>query len=635
MCGITGFFRTSNDGPEVTTRDLMRMNETLRHRGPDDEGWFIDGRVGLAHRRLSILDLSPRGHQPMTDREKRLWIVFNGEIYNFRELRKELGEFEFTSSSDTEVILCAYRKWGVGCLSRFTGMFAFALWDSDRQTLMLARDRLGKKPLYYYHHRGHFAFASELKALIEYPRFEKELDFQSLYEYLVFQYVPDPRTIYRHTFKLLPGHYMMVQEGTLEEKCYWSIVESEKLNADEGALRSELEALLLDSIRLRLVSDVPVGAFLSGGIDSSLIVALLQAHLETPVKTFTIGFRESSYDEAPFARRVAEYLGTEHQELYVTPEETYSVVPELPRHYDEPFSDSSAIPTYLVSRMARTQVKVCLSGDGGDELFCGYNRYAAMERVKFIRSIPLSREIASLMGGVPGFFWEMAGRAAKRLLFGDMKVKVTARRIREAAKAAQKDSIDFYLGLVRIWSEEEAERLLGRGKFSLDRTAFFELNKRLTQVGEPERFSLIDIATYLLGDILTKVDRASMAHSLEVRVPLLDHRVVEFSRALPYSYKCRGKESKYLIKKLLYSKVPADYFLRPKQGFGIPISSWLAGELKYLVDEYLEPQRLRREGILDEPLVTAMVRSHMDGTEDNGYRLYNLLMFQMWKELYL
>lgn len=632
MCGITGFYRLREDLPPVSLDSLRKMNGALDHRGPDDEGYHYTGQVGLGHRRLSILDLSPRARQPMTDGEGRFFITYNGEIYNFREIRRELDKYEFRTTSDTEVILYAYREWGEECLSRFVGMFSFAIWDEDSKSLFLARDRLGIKPLYYYFDGGHFVFASELKSIFRYPFFKRELDLQSLYEYFVFQYVPEPRTIFKNTHKLLPGNHLTVRKGNLEQRCYWDIPEGERGETGEREALEHFEALLSESIRLRQVSDVPIGAFLSGGIDSSTVVAILQAQNSSPVMTFSIGFREASYDEAPYARQVAEYLGTEHNELYVTPKEAFDVVPLLPRVYDEPFSDSSAIPTFLVSKMAREKVKVCLSGDGGDELFCGYNRYAVANQMKVIRSIPLHREILSVLAKMPRGFLEVWGRVAKRLLFSDLKVAVTAEKIKKVAEASKSESVDFYLGLVKIFSEEEARGFLGKRDLSLSETQFHSLNRALQRVAEPERFSFLDMKTYLPGDILTKVDRASMAHGLEVRVPFLDHRMVEWAVRLPYSLKCRGKEAKYLLKKLLSSKIPGELFRRPKQGFGIPISSWLRNELKYLIDAYLDRERIVREGLLDADLIEKLVRSHMEGQEDHGYRLYNVLMFQMWKE---
>ncbi|MDQ7824295.1 MAG: asparagine synthase (glutamine-hydrolyzing) [Candidatus Eremiobacteraeota bacterium] len=637
MCGITGFYYYGENQELASREDLAAMNDTLAHRGPDEEGLFYREALGLAHRRLSIIDLSPTGRQPMECPGDQLVLILNGEIYNFMELRCELEALghSFRGTSDTEVVLASYREWGRECLSRFIGMFSFALWDGKAEALFLARDRLGVKPLYYYHHRGHFVFASELKALLRYPFFRRELDMESLYEYLVFQYVPDPRTIYRHTRKLSPGSFLVLRRGEIEIRPYWDLSPRHEGSVDEDELQERFNALLDDSVRLRQISDVPVGAFLSGGIDSSTVVAFMQAQNSMAVKTFSIGFKESLYDEAPYAREVARCLGTDHQELYVTPRETYEVIPALARYYDEPFSDSSAIPTYLVSKMASEEVKVCLSGDGGDELMGGYNRYELMRRWKMVESMPLAKEAASLVAELPDSVLALLGRALKGLFFGRLKVRTDPDRIRELARTLGRSALDVYLGLVRIWGPEEARRLLFNGVFDLRGTMFYRYGQMWQHEGDPARCALVDLKTYLVGDILTKVDRASMAWGLEVRVPFLDHRIVEFAVSVPFSLKQKGSESKYLLKKLLYERISPELFKRPKQGFGIPISQWLRGELKFLVDEYLDAARLKREGLLDGSLVTPMVRAHEEGTADFGYRLYNLLMFQMWREKYL
>ena len=639
MCGIAGFFYLTDRGEPLSKDILIQMGESLRHRGPDDGGCYYEGFLGLTHRRLSIIDLSSAARQPMSDEEGRFTITFNGEVYNYESLRDELEAKgrRFCSASDTEVVLKAYMEWGPSALSHFIGMFAFAIWDSREKELFVARDRLGIKPLFYYSDGTRFAFASELKALLLLPFFSRALDMQALYQYLVFQYVPGPRTIYGCASKLRPGHYMLVREQGVETRCYWDIADPERVEKearDERYCLERLRELLKDSIRLRQISDVPLGAFLSGGIDSSTVVALMQEESTIPVRTFSIGFDEASYNEAPYACKVAKYLGTEHHELYVTSREAFDLIPELTRYYDEPFSDSSAIPTFLVSSMARAHVTVCLSGDGGDELFCGYNRYAVMKRLRFIRSLPLCRDMLAHVERFPSWLLEGVGKAAKFLLFKDMKAGVTAQKIAAYSRVLRGDSLDTYRGLVQIFDPEAAAGLLGEGSFGLAQTDFYRAGKALAGVSEPERFSLVDIKTYLEGDILTKVDRASMAVGLEARVPLLDHRVVEFARTLPFAFKMRGRNSKYVLKKLLHSLVPEEFFRRPKQGFGIPVSQWLRGGLSHLVDEYLDSARIGKEGIFDGKQVSSYVEAHREGKEDHGYRLYNLLMFQMWYERY-
>lgn len=633
MCGIAGFYNTNNLMTDATENDLKKMIRTLAHRGPDDEGYYFSGSLGLAQRRLSIIDLSQKAHQPMHDDINRLWIAFNGEIYNFQNIKEELlkKKYEFQSTSDTEVILYAYREWGEECLKKFIGMFAFALWDEFERKLFIARDRLGIKPLYYYYKNGAFVFASELKAILKHPHFEKTIDFSGLYQYLIFQYVPEPKTIYNNTFKLSPGSYMIIRDGEMKIKSYWDIEKSGQ--KDEYSANNEylerFESLLKDSIKLRQISDVPIGAFLSGGIDSSTVVALLQEQNNKPVRTFSIGFNEQLFDEAPFARKVADFLNTDHTEMYVTPKEAMDVVALLPVFYDEPFSDSSAIPTYLVSKIAREHVKVCISGDGGDELFSGYNRYTIMNMMK---TIPLRKELAALAGIMPEFIWKILAKIGKSALPMN---NITPERLKEVINVLKKESIEIYLNFVKIWGEEEAGRLLSTTMHNLDETRFYKLFSELGKISEPEKFTLIDIKTYLTDDILTKVDRASMAHGLEVRVPFLDHRVVEFSGRLPFQLKLKGRETKHLLKKLLFSKIPSSIFARPKQGFSIPVSTWLKNELKYLVDEYLNPSRIRKEGIFNENFVLEMTDNLFKGHYDNGYRLYNLLMFQMWFEKYM
>jgi len=639
MCGIAGFFCPRQPGEAPSLQVLHQMGHALSHRGPDDEGYFLHGAVGLAHRRLSIIDLSTSARQPMADPGGGHVLVFNGEVYNFREIREELETkgYSFSSSSDTEVVLNAYREWKEECLSRFIGMFAFALWDEEEKRLFIARDRLGIKPLYYYQ-KGHlFAFSSELKALLALPSFARELDFQALYEYLVFQYVPEPLTIYRHTSKLTPGHYLVVTAEGLRKESYWNGLAGERQEGimGEEAYCERFASLLQDSIRLRQISDVPLGAFLSGGIDSPAVVALMQEQNTLPVRTFSIGFREESYDAASYASAVARDLKTDLHELYVTPREAFDVIPSLPHYYDEPFSDSSAIPTFLVSKLARSQVTVSLSGDGGDELFCGYNRYGVMKRLHFLRTLPLSRQVLAMVEKAPPLLIEGVGRVAKALLFRDMNATVTAEKIAAHARVLRGSTIDAYRGLVQIWEPALACRLLHGGPYTLERSTFYRSGAVFEREPEPAKFSYMDMQTYLEGDILTKVDRASMAVGLEARVPLLDHRIVEFARSLPLSLKIRGRQSKYILRKLLYRKVPVSLFNRPKQGFGIPLARWLRHDLAYLLDEYLEQGRIRREGLFDEETVARVLREHREGGVDHGYRLYNLLMFQMWKEKYI
>ncbi|HED04842.1 MAG TPA: asparagine synthase (glutamine-hydrolyzing), partial [Candidatus Fraserbacteria bacterium] len=546
MCGIAGFLQQNNN--TVGLEALRRMGRSLKHRGPDDEGLFIvdarrdhqgdfmqsQGTVGLAQQRLSILDLSPKGHQPMSDQARETWVNFNGEIYNFWEIRRELEDlgYCFQSRSDTEVIVYAYRQWGIACLERFNGMFALSIWDGRRKKLYLARDRLGIKPLYYYYQEGNFAFGSELKALREYPYFEAEIDLESLYDYLQFQYVPTPRAIYRNTYKLTPGHYLALDlAGGLEERCYWDPIERFRSLSGAGQQLSEAEALaqleelLQSSVRYRMISDVPLGVLLSGGIDSSTVAALMQRLSDRPIQTFSIGFSEASYNEAHHAQAIARHLGTEHHELYVSPREAQSVIPQLPLFYDEPFADSSAIPTYLVAKLARGQVKVALSGDGGDELFCGYTRYDWMRRFAGLGRVPrpLRQGLAGALGVLPPKLVEQAYRLVRPITPEKLRVSNVAEKFAKfRGVLGSRELIELYPITVGIWNRPELEALLPGRDGPDEQLAFYRAFRAVPQAELMSKLMLVDLVTYLVDDILTKVDRASMAVSLEARVPLLD-----------------------------------------------------------------------------------------------------------------
>ena len=611
------------------------MNNVLSHRGPDDKGVYINQipygygsiQIGLGNRRLSIIDLTKHGHQPMCNGKGDVWLVFNGEIYNFQEIRKELQErgYKFKSKTDTEVILHAYEQWGEKCLEKFNGMFAFAIWDEKKKQVFVARDRVGIKPLYYYFKNGNFAFASELKSILQYPLFEKELNKKSLYYYLLFQYVPTPYCILKNTWKLPPGHYLLLKESKkIEIKKYWDILEErERLPAKRLPEHVEqFENLLNSSIKYRLISDVPVGAFLSGGADSSLVVALM-SKLTCKTETFTIGFEEKGYNEAPFAKETAKYLGTKHHELYFKEKEMFALIPKVAAYYDEPFADSSSLPTYLVSRFAKDKgVKVVLSGDGGDELFCGYNRYIWMDRMRNFFLLPsiIREKVAPLLGKIPCL------------------------KLRRISQILQyKDPLEMYLSIVDMWSPKELERLIGQTYScspvhwlrSEDELPFFKVYKRARNLRLIEKLQILDFHTYLPEDILTKVDRASMAVSLEARVPLLDHRVAEFAYSLPLDLCYRRGIRKYLLKKLLYKYVPESLLKRPKKGFGIPLDEWLRGGAKPYIDEYLNISKLKKEGMFDYVFVDELVKKHLSGKYNYQYPIWTLLQFQLWKDRYL
>ena len=638
MCGIVGFW-----GGTPVPLIAERMASRIEARGPDDAGVWTDSSAGLAlaHRRLAILDLTPAGHQPMVSPCGRYVLVYNGEIYNHRDLRRELeregGAFDWRGHSDTETLLAALRHWGVeGALRRLNGMFAFALWDARERTLYLARDRMGEKPLYYGRSGDAFLFGSELKALVVHPEWQGEVDRNVLASYLRHNYVPAPWSIYRGIFKLPPAHFVTVREGgnqVGEPQCYWDLgqVADRGVAAADGdpqALADELDTLLRDAVHRRMEADVPLGAFLSGGYDSTTVVALMQAQSERPIKTFSIGFHEKEYNEARHAKVVAEHLGTDHTELYVTPEEAMAVIPQLPNIYDEPFSDSSQIPTFLVSQLARQHVTVALSGDGGDELFCGYNRYVLGYQVwSKLRLLPrpLRGMLAGLLNRAPGHVLD----ALQRKLPQRFRVSNLADRLPKLAEVlAHRDGQSFYRSLVSHAKQPE-DLVLGAN----EPDTILNRPDRLPNLpGLREQMMYLDMLTYLPDDILTKVDRASMAVSLEARVPLLDHRVVEFAWRVPTEYKYRNGQGKWLLRQVLYRYVPRELMERPKMGFGVPIEHWLRGPLREWAEALLDECRLREEGYFDPAPIRRMWEEHISGKRRWHYYLWDVLMFQAWRE---
>ncbi len=644
MCGIAGLW---NFGKNPSDADLLSMTATLRRRGPDDEGLFTsrpDG-LGLGHRRLSILDLSPRGRQPMPDAAGAVTVTFNGEIYNYREIRQELLGLgrRFTTNTDTEVILHAYNEWGIDCLARFRGMFAFALWDAPRKKLFLCRDRLGVKPLYYYYDSGLLLFASELKALMAHSSFRKDLHAGGLALYLQFGCVPAPWSIFENTFKVRPGCYVEISSGgTLTEKCYWRVRDCCAANGSgcrtEAQIEEELVPLLREAFAYRLVSDVPVGIFLSGGIDSSLVAAVLKHEAHEAIRTFTVAFDDASVDESHWAKAVAQHLGAEHTEFRCTEQEALQVVTHLPEIYDEPFSDACGIPTYLLCKSARDQVKVALSADGGDEFFCGYSHYTMFASVwEQLARIPvqlravLSTAVKTLhllpARGIEPILVETCHRFFSGLEPADLGDKL----LKLSHVLAAPGFHEAYVSAISIWPKEELRRLAN----GLGSTVPVGLQPNAVGMDAPLEMMLTDAQMYLPDDLLVKVDRASMAVGLEVREPLLDHRLVEYAVSLPQRFKYHEGTSKYILRRILYKYVPRQLVDRKKQGFNVPLARWLKSALKPIALRALDPVRIRRQGIFSPACVQRIVEPFMAGARVSAKKVWNLLQFELWHERWL
>ena len=652
MCGIAGYLQLASN---ATAADLAvigrRMADTLAHRGPDDAGIWVDARAGivLGHRRLSILDLTPAGHQPMVSSSERYVIAFNGEIYNWQKLKDMLEESRAVRSwrghSDTEILLAAIEAWGFeAAIRRTVGMFAFAVWDRDEEMLCLGRDRLGEKPLYYGLSDRTFLFASELKALRAFPGFAGEIDRDALALFMRHSYLPAPHSIYRGIFKLPPGHLLMIPLRELRRRSlprptvYWSASDAVAAGAlspfagSDSEATDELERILRQAVAGQIIADVPLGAFLSGGIDSSTIVALTQTQSARPVKTFTIGFTEADYDEARHARTVAQHLGTEHTELYVTPTETMEIIPRIPTVYDEPFADSSQVPTMLVAELARRHVTVSLSGDGGDELLGGYNRYIWVKNIwRSIGWAPASLRAALMFAllAAPPRAWNRIFKTLGLILPRRWRYAHPGDKLHKLAELLSENGPkQIYRALISIWKNPE----------DIVRSAH-EPGSRLTESDGPltpaelqNRMMYLDLITYLPDDILVKVDRAAMDASLETRTPFLDHRVVEFAWRLPLSMKIRNGEGKWLLRQVAYRYIPRQLLERPKSGFGLPIDGWLRGPLRDWVEGLLAEDRLRDEGFFEAAPIRQKWHEHLSGVRNWQHQLWSVLMFQAWWE---
>ncbi|MDT4895766.1 MAG: hypothetical protein QOH25_843 [Acidobacteriota bacterium] len=624
MCGIAGFIDGAQGAgaSEERLALLERMCRVIEHRGPDDQGAMVRGRAALGMRRLSIIDLKG-GHQPISNEDGSIWVVFNGEIYNYRDLQRELEArgHKFQTNSDTETIVHAYEEYGARFVERLRGMFAFALWDERQHLLFIARDRAGKKPLYYTQTaEGTFVFGSELKSLLQHPQVKREINREALDAYFTFGYVPDPLSIFQGIQKLPPGHYLTLSDGKLSVEQYWDF----SYEPPQAALREEdyleeLRAELDEAVRVRLVSDVPLGAFLSGGVDSSTIVGLMARNMNQPVKTFSIGFHEDSFNELKYARVAAKHFGTDHHEFIVTPE-ICDVVDELAWHFDEPFADSSAIPTYMVSKLARQYVTVVLSGDGGDELFAGYTRYATDQRRSGFARLPrVLRE-------------QLMQPLSRRLPHGT--------RGRNYLHNVALDPLDRYLDSVSVFTKlnklslytQNFQEELRRQPPTL--TSFQSYASRVKTSEPLDALLYIDSKTYLPGDILTKVDRMSMAASLEARAPLLDHKLIEFVTRIPASMKMRGLETKHILKRAVRDLVPPEILNRPKQGFGVPLQQWINSQLRGRIRETLTSQRARTRGYVEPRYVDLLLDEHERNRRDHSTQLWALFMLELWHRLF-
>lgn len=621
MCGICGILYRDKERP-VDLTILKKMTDTIVHRGPDDEGHVQLPGVGLGMRRLSIIDLST-GKQPISNEDESIWIVFNGEIYNYRELRNELKKagHVFRTESDTECIVHGYEEWGEAVLQKLNGMFGFALWDARRSRLLMARDRLGIKPLYYYQDEEKLVFGSEIKAILQCPNVHRNIDFQALNNFLTFEYIPAPRSIFKEIRKLEPGHRLIWQNGSVKIDPYWQLQPTVQAQTFEEA-SERLNELVNDAVRLRLVSDVPLGAFLSGGIDSSILVAQMAGLMDRPVKTFSIGFKESSYNELKYARAVAEKYNTEHHEFTIEAK-ALELTEKLIGHLDEPFGDFSIFPTFLVSKMARDYVTVALSGDGGDELFAGYDTYRAH---RFDRRYYHLLPKLVKHGMIEPFARSLTPTEKKKGFINSFKRFIQGTELPKSLLHARWMVFLSEAERMKLFSGDAAAEIAENDPYD-----FILAHGNVVQgLDDVVRSGYIDVQTYLVDNILVKVDRMSMATSLEARVPYLDHRIVEFAFTLPPHLKMDGFKTKVLMKKAFWNLLPEAVQNRDKQGFSIPIKNWIRGELKPMMLDLLDENRIRQQGIFDADFLQTLVKSHLDGVDNHSHKLWALMVFQQW-----
>jgi asparagine synthase (glutamine-hydrolysing) len=629
MCGICGYLEKKS-APRKDATVLRKQRETLAHRGPDDSGLVALDNATLGMTRLSVIDLVT-GRQPMANEDESCWIVHNGEIYNFRELRRELNAlgYRFRTRSDTEAILHAYEEWGADCVPRLRGMFAFAIYDrrskrkGGRGRLFIARDRVGKKPLYYYEGANQFVFASEIKALLAHPGVPQQVNRRAIPLYLAYGYVPAPYTMFENICELPPGHIINVQEGEVTVQEYWDVKypAEPELDLSQQEIIDNLRTLLAGAVELRLVSDVPLGAFLSGGLDSTAVVACMARLMDQPVKTFAIGFEDDpSFNELEFARRVARLYGTDHREFVVRPD-TIAVLPKLVWHYDQPFADSSAVPTYLVSKLTREHVTVALTGDGGDELFAGYERFAAARLAEVYQRTPpfIKSTLTHLFRNLPE----------------STRYDGFVRRARRFVENAPLPLAQRYLGWVGIFSADFIRELLADG-IEVDPLSHFQSYfQNVHEVDPIGQLLYVNTKTYLPGDLLVKTDRMSMANSLEARCPFLDHKLLEFAARIPSNLKLRGLTTKYILKKALNGHIPREIIRRKKHGFGVPIGHWFRTNLKDYVREVLLSSQALQRGYFKDTALRRIIGEHQNGKRDHGHRLWALLTFEVWHRVFL